>query len=61
MKSAKGYRGSWHLKIFLFLALVAILFIGAEGFLAILIESHLGNIPVKYESHYANGLGGDSF
>ena len=60
MKSAEGYKRSWHLKIFLFLALAAILFIGAEGFLPILIESHLGNIPVKFESHYPNGLGWDS-
>ena len=42
---------SWHFKIFLFLAMATILFIGAEGFLTILIESHLGNIPVKVESH----------
>ena len=27
-----GYRKSWHLKIFLFLALAAILFIGEERF-----------------------------
>ena len=33
MKSAQGYRRSWRFKIFLFLALVAILFIGAERFL----------------------------
>ena len=32
MKSAKGYRRSWRVKIFLFLALSAILFIGAERF-----------------------------
>ena len=32
MKSAKGYRKSWRLKIFLFLALAAILFIEVERF-----------------------------
>ena len=37
--------------IFLFLPLVAILFIGAQGFFAIQIESHLGNILVKFELH----------
>ena len=46
MKSAQGYRKSWHLKIFLFLALAAISFFGAK-ILAILLGSHLGNIPVK--------------
>ena len=35
---------------------MAILFIGAEGFLAILIESDPGNIPVKLESHRPYGL-----
>ena len=30
MKSSVGYRRSWRLKIFLFLALAAILFTGAE-------------------------------
>ena len=27
--------------------------------LAILVGSHLGNIPVKCESHWRKGLGGD--
>ena len=35
------------LKVFLFSALVAILFNGAEQFWAILVDSHLRNIPVK--------------
>ena len=47
--------------IFLFLALAAILFIGAERFLAILVGSHLGNIPMKFESHWPKGSGGVSF
>ena len=31
---------------------MAILFFGAERFLAILVRSHLGNIPKKFESHW---------
>ena len=59
MKSAYGYRSNLRLKSLLFLALAAILFIGAVS-LAILIGSHLGNIPMKFESHWPKGLGGDS-
>ena len=40
---------------------MAILFIGAERFLAIFVGSHLGNIPMKYESHWPKGSGGVSF
>ena len=29
--------------------------------LANLVENHRGNIPVKFESHYPNGLGGIAF
>ena len=29
--------------------------------LAILVESHLGNIPMKFESHWPKGSGGVSF
>ena len=29
--------------------------------LALLVGSHLGNIPVKFESHWAKGSGGVSF
>ena len=28
--------------------------------LSTLVESHLGNIPVKFESHLPKGLGGNS-
>ena len=28
---------------------------------AILVGSHLGNIPMKFESHWPNGSGGFSF
>ena len=62
MKSAKGYRRSLRLKIFLFLALAAILFIGAEqSILAILVGSHPGNIPMKFELHWPKGSAGVSF
>ena len=61
MKSAQGYRRSCRLNIFLFLALAAILFIGAKQFLAFLLGSHLGNIPMKFESHWPMGSGRVSF
>ena len=51
MKSAQGYIGSWRLKIFLFLALAAILFIEAT-----LVESLVDNISEKFESHRPEGL-----
>ena len=28
---------------------------------AILVESHLGNVPMKFESHWPKGSGGVSF
>ena len=31
------------------------MFIGAERFLAFLLGSHLGNIPMKFESHWPKG------
>ena len=60
MNQPRGVEGVGVFKIFLFLALAAILFIRAEGFLAILVGSHLGNIPVKSESHWPKGLGADT-
>ena len=33
----------------------------SETILAILVGSHLGNIPVKFESHWPKGSGGVSF
>ena len=44
------------MKIFLFLALVAILFNGAERFRAILVDSHLRNIPVKLFQNLSTDL-----
>ena len=32
-----------------------------ETILAILVGSHLGNIPMKFESHWPKGSGGVSF
>ena len=37
------------------------MFIGAERLLPILVGSHLGNIPMKFESHWPKGSGGVSF
>ena len=59
MESALGYGRSWRLKIFLDLPQAAILFMGAK-ILAILVGSHLGHIPEKFESHWPMGLGGNS-
>ena len=55
MKSALEYRRSLHLKIF------SIFSSGSRTNLAILVGSHLGNIPVKFESHWPKGSGGVSF
>ena len=33
----------------------------SETILAILVGSHLGNIPMKFESHWPKGSGGVSF
>ena len=33
----------------------------SETILAILVGSHLGNIPMKFESHWLKGSGGVSF
>ena len=48
-------------KIFIYLALVAIFFYWSETILAILVGRHLGNIPVQFESHWPKGSGGVSF
>ena len=53
------WHGKCHLKVFLFLAMVAILFSGAEPFLAILVEGHSRNIPVKLFQNPLTGLGED--
>ena len=34
---------------------------GSRMILAILVGSHLGNIPMKFESHWPKGSGGVSF
>ena len=48
MKLAQGHKRSWRLKIFLTI-------------LAILAGSYLGNMPVKFESHWPKGSGDVSF
>ena len=57
----RGIGGVDVLKIFLFLALAAHLVYHSETILAILVGSHLGNIPMKFESHWPKGSGGVSF
>ena len=37
------------------------MFIRVERFLATLVGSHLGNIPMKFELHWPKGSGGVSF
>ena len=65
MKSAQGYRRSWRLSFFFFF-FFSIFSSGRQlvyrsgTILANLVKSHLGNIPMKFESHWPNGLGGDS-
>ena len=49
----EGFRWSWLLKQIihdiLFLAQAAILFIEAKPYLAILLQGHLSNIPMKFK------------
>ena len=52
MKSAQGYRRSWHLKFF-FIFSSGSHFVHRSGtILALLVGSNLGNIPEKFESHW---------
>ena len=46
--------------IFLYLALGGHFVYRSKMILAILLGSHLGNVPVKFESHWIKGLGGGS-
>ena len=61
MKSAQGYRKSCCLKIFSIFSSGGHLVYLSGTILAILIGSHLCNIPVKFESHWPKGSGGVSF
>ena len=61
MKSAQGYRRSRRLKIFLFFSSGGHLVFRSRRILGILVGSHLGNIPMKFESHWPKGSGGVSF
>ena len=60
MKSAQGYRRGWCFKIFSIFSSGGHLVYCSGRILAILIESYLGIHPVKFESHYLKGLGGES-
>ena len=55
-KSRHWLRRKSRLRVFLFLALAAILFNGAERFEQILIDSHLRNIPVKLFQNLSTDL-----
>ena len=55
-KSRYWLRRRSRLKVFLFLALAASLFNGAERFEQILIDSHLRNIPVKLFQNLSTDL-----
>ena len=49
MKLAQGYRWTWHFKTF-FIVSSGGNFVNWSGtILAILVENHIGNIPVKFE------------
>ena len=61
MKSAQGYNRSWRLKIFPFLGSGSHLVCWSGMILAILVGSHLGNIPVKFELHWPRDLGEIAF
>ena len=60
MKSAQGYRKSLRLKIFFFSSGGHLVY-RSEMILAVLVGNCLGNIPVKFESHWPMGSGGVSF
>ena len=49
MKSAQGYRRNWHLKIFSIFSSGGHLAYFSGTICAILVGSHLGNIPEKFE------------
>ena len=51
---------SWHLTIFSIFSSGGHLVYWTGRILALLVGSHLGNIPVKFESHLPKGLGEDS-
>ena len=59
MKSPQGYWISWYLKIFSIISSDGHLVYGSGKILATLVGSQLGIIPVKSESHWLKGLGGD--
>ena len=60
LKSAQGYRRSWRLIFFSIFSSGGHLVYQSETFLAILVGNNLGNMHVKFESHWPKGLGGNS-
>ena len=60
MKSVQGCTRSWHFKIFSTFSSGSHFVYQSRKILATLVGSHLGNIPVKFESHWFKGLAGDS-
>ena len=48
-------------KDFSFFSMGSHLVYRSRTILAILVGSHLGNIPMMFESHWPEGSGGDSF
>ena len=60
MKSAKGYKRKLAFKDFSIFSSGRHFVYQSRNILAILVESHLGNIPEKFKSQWPKGLGGDS-
>ena len=61
MKSAQGYTEELTFKDFSIFSSGGHLVNRSETILAIFVGSHLGNIPMKFESHWLKGSGGVSF
>ena len=56
MKLANEYRRSWHLKMFSIFSSGDHLVYQSGTILSILVGSHQGNMPVKFESHWPKSL-----
>ena len=57
MKSAQGYRRSLTFKDFSIFSSGGHLVYRSGMILAILVGSHVGNVPIKFESHWPKGSG----
>ena len=60
MKSAHGYRRSWRFEDFSNFSSGGHFSHWSGTIITIFVGSHLGNIPVKSESHWTKVLGGDN-